>query len=126
MSKEFLRFIIAGSVNTLLSWLMFVALVQYLAYLVAYSMAYVFGILISYYLNVKFVFRESIMLESVIKYPVIYLSQYSCGVISMWFIVGQLKLPPHLAMVIVITITVPITFFISRKLIKKSEQPEGD
>ena len=32
MSKEFFRFIVAGSVNTLLSWLIFVALVQYLAY----------------------------------------------------------------------------------------------
>jgi len=126
MSKEFFRFIIAGSVNTLLSWLIFVALVQYLAYLVAYSMAYVFGILVSYYLNVKFVFRESIMLESIIKYPLIYLSQYFCGMILMWIIAGQLKLPPQVAMGIVITMTVPITFLISRKLIKKSEQAKED
>ena len=89
-------------------------------------MAYVFGILVSYYLNVKFVFRERIMLESIIKYPLIYLSQYFCGMILMWLIAGQLKLPPQVAMGIVITITVPITFLISRKLIKKSEQAEED
>ena len=45
---QFARFIVAGAVNTVASYAIFLVLLQFMPYLAAYTIAYVIGVGISY------------------------------------------------------------------------------
>ena len=57
-NKEFARFIVSGGLNTFVTYLIYLGLLFILDYRVSYTISYIFGIFISYWLNVKFVFHE--------------------------------------------------------------------
>lgn len=116
---EFLRFLIVGGAQTALSYGIFLSFNLFLPYPIAYSIAYGCGIVISYFLNVLFVFREKVSLASFLKFPLVYLVQYLLGLALLSLFVDQLGLAPALAMLGVIAITVPVTFLTSRFILKK-------
>lgn len=119
MHWEFMRFVLVGASNTFLSWALFVVLLRHMSYPYAYTLAYVISILSSYLLNVRFVFKESISLTGFLKFPLVYLLQYTLGMLVMWLLVGKFGVVPEFAMIAAIGITIPITFLASRKIIKK-------
>lgn len=116
---EFLRFLLVGGVQTVLSYLFFLLLLLVLAYPVAYSVSYCSGIVLSYFLNTLFVFREKVRWSSFLKFPLVYLMQYLLGLALIWFFVRHLGIPPSWAMLGVIALTVPVTFLTSRFVLKK-------
>lgn len=120
---EFIRFLLVGAANTLLSYFIYWLLLKILPYLFAYSLAYCIGIVISYLLNVRFVFRQDISLASFLTFPLVYLLQYGLGVLMLWTLVGRVGLSPELAMVGVILITIPVTFLVSRLILGRKHQP---
>ena len=107
-----------GGLTTASSWIVFTVLLEYLDYLIAYAVAYLFGVCLSYILNVKFVFFEPVSLGQFIRYPLAYLLQFGGGVFIMWGLVDYLALAPELAAILVIVISTPITFLVSRMIIK--------
>jgi len=118
INLEFNRFIIVGVVNTLLSYIIYVFLVYFLSYPVAYTMAYISGIFISYCLNSTFVFKREIRLIKALQYPVVYLVQYVLGMLLLYFLVEACNINQLIAPIIVVLVTVPITFILSRFIIK--------
>ena len=122
MRWEFMRFLLVGASNTLLSWALFVVLVRLMSYPYAYTLAYAISIVCSYLLNVHFVFKERISLAGFLKFPLVYLLQYTLGMLVMWLLVGKMGVLPEVAMIVVITVTIPITFLASRKIIKPVQQ----
>ena len=119
MRREFVRFMLVGASNTLLSWVLFVVLVRFMHYPVAYTLAYAAGIVNSYLLNVCFVFRERVSITSFLKFPLVYLLQYGLGLLLMSLLAGKFGMKPEVAMTVVILITLPVTFLATRKIIKK-------
>lgn len=116
---EFLRFLLVGGIQTGLSYGIFLLLNAFLPYPIAYSIAYGCGIVLSYFLNVHFVFRQPVSLASFLKFPLVYVVQYLLGLTLLWLFVDRLGLPPSWAMLGVIAITVPVTFLTSRFILKK-------
>ena len=116
---EFLRFLVVGAAQTALSYGLYFALNLFLPYPIAYSIAYAFGIIISYFLNVFFVFRTKVSLAGFLKFPLVYVVQYLLGLLLLWFFVARFGLDPSWAMLCVIAISVPATFLFSRFLLKK-------
>ena len=114
MSHEFVRFLLVGATNTLLSYLLYFFLLTFMRYLPAYSIAYCAGIVLSYFLNMFFVFRKQCSLRSFLKFPAVYIIQYVLGASILWFLVGNLDLSPPIAMTIVIIVTIPVTYLASR------------
>lgn len=125
MGREFFRFLMVGTINTLFSWLLFVVLVRFIPYIVAYTLAYASGIVSSYFLNVRFVFRERVSLSSFLKFPLTYMLQYAMGMLIMWLLVGKLSVEPELAMIMVVLATIPVTFLASRKALKTTPANSG-
>lgn len=125
MHREFVRFLLVGASNTLLSWLLFVILVRFIPYLAAYTLAYASGIMISYFSNVHFVFRERVSFSSFLKFPFVYLLQYTLGMLLMWLLIGRMDISQEFAMVVVVGLTIPITFFASRKILKRTPSSDG-
>lgn len=116
--REFYRFILWGAINTLSGYLIYVLLLLFLPYLVSYSLAYILGIFISYFLNSKFVFKRELRLSRALTYPLVYVTQYVLGVISLYLLVEVFKLNKLLAPLLVVLITIPVTFFLSRRVVK--------
>ena len=84
----------------------------------AYSLAYVCGIVISYYLNSRLVFRQPVSLAKFLKYPVVYLVQYLLGIFILYICIDLLGISKWLAPLVVIVISLPVTFVMSKLIIK--------
>lgn len=118
MRAEFARFLIVGATNTAFSYVVFLALYLVMHYQAAYALSYAAGIVLSYFLNVHFVFKTRRSLASFLKFPFVYLLQYGLGALVLGLLVRK-GVDPRLAMLGVIAITVPITFLASRFVLKR-------
>lgn len=116
---EFARFILVGAVNTLSSYLLYLLLLAFLPYLLAYSLAYCAGIVVSYCLNARFVFRRRFSLAGFLAFPMVYAIQYVLGALLLWLLVDRAGMAPEPAMAGVIAATIPVTFLASRFVLRK-------
>lgn len=118
MRAEFARFLVVGATNTLFSYLLYGLLLTVMPYIAAYTAAYCAGIVLSYFLNVRFVFRKRASLSSFLQFPLVYAIQYGLGALVLWLLVGA-GIDQKLAMAGVILVTIPVTFLASRFVLKK-------
>lgn len=119
MRHEFVRFLLVGASNTAFSFVLYYVLLDYVGYLPAYTIAYGAGVVWSYFLNVRFVFKQQVSFIGFLKFPIVYIIQYALGAAALWLLVGLMGLSPIIAMVGVIIITLPVTFLASRYLLTK-------
>jgi putative flippase GtrA len=108
------RFIISGGLNTALTYAIYLALLQVLSYHISYTVAYLSGIALAYALNRYFVFEGHRGLWSIAALPLIYLAQYLLGLFLIWVSVEKLGVSDVVAPLLVIMISVPFTYFLSR------------
>jgi len=111
---QFLRFLASGGINTALTYGLYLLLLPLLGYLVAYSVAYVLGILLSYWLNSVFVFRQPMNWRSLVRFPLVYVVQYLLTGALLWLFVDQLGIDKRLALLAAIAVTVPVTYLAAR------------
>ena len=111
-----LRFLLAGGFNTAATFVIYVGLVQFLPYAVAYTFAFATGIAISYALNRSFVFRARGSRTALALFPFVYVFQYllGLGVVAVW--ADLLELPVELASLAAIMVTLPVTYALLRRL----------
>lgn len=118
-AREFGRFIVVGGINTVVTYIVYVALVAVLRYPVAYSVTYVLGIVLSYYLNARFVFRRKLRATVALQYPIVYLLQYLLGLVLLYALVEIGHFSKLIAPIFALFITVPITYAASRCIIDR-------
>ncbi|MFF5993861.1 GtrA family protein [Lysinibacillus sp. KU-BSD001] len=119
MNKEFFRFLIVGGINTVTTYIIYALFLLFLEYNFAYIISYVSGIIVSFILNGKFVFKVHLTLEKAIKFPLVYVVQYMINFLVLNFLIKQLAIHELIAPVIVIIISIPITFILSKVILKK-------
>lgn len=117
--KEFIRFLLVGAINTALSFLVYLFLLKFLTYLLAYSISYCIGVAISYFLNVYVVFKKRATITGFISFPVVYIIQYCLGATTLWLLVDGAEISPVIAMMVVIIVTIPVTFLTSRFVLNR-------
>ena len=117
--SEFFRFLLVGATNTLLAYVLYLLLLNFSTYLYAYSISYCIGVVVSYLLNARFVFRTEFSWQRFMQFPIVYVIQYSLGAAILWLLVGQAGVSPELAMMGVVAGTIPVTFFTSRFILKR-------
>jgi putative flippase GtrA len=122
INKDFTRFLLIGGINTLLGYILYVALLQIVSYTLAYSISYVLGIFISYYLNARFVFKTELKLSKAIQYPLVYLAQYTLGVALLRILVELLGVSTLIAPVLIVLVSIPVTYVLSRVILKRGVQ----
>jgi len=115
---EFIRFIFWGGINTLSGYLIYAFLLHFFAYMICYSISYCLSIFISYFLNSRFVFKERLRLRKALKYPLVYINQYLLGAVSLYLLVQFLKIDKLVAPLFVVLLTIPVTFFLSRRIVR--------
>ncbi|MBI4807442.1 MAG: GtrA family protein [Nitrosomonadales bacterium] len=117
--SEFFRFLLVGGSNTLLGYALYYLLLDFIPYLYAYTLSYCIGIVFSYVMNSRFVFRQPMSLARFLQFPVVYVIQYGLGVAILWLLVGRMSISPELAMLGVVAATIPVTFLTSRFILKR-------
>jgi putative flippase GtrA len=116
--KEYVSFLLCGVANTVLTYALYAMFLLLMSYKLAYSLAYICGIVVSYYLNSEFVFKEPVSLLKFLKYPAVYIVQYLLGIIILYICVDVFGISKWLAPVVVIVISLPVTFGLSKLIIK--------
>ncbi|MCX5779663.1 MAG: GtrA family protein [Firmicutes bacterium] len=116
--QEYVRFLICGAANTGLTYGLYIIFLRLLPYGWSYSLAYVLGIGISYLLNSHLVFRQPVALAKFLQYPVVYLVQYGLGIIILYICIGLFGMNKLLAPAVVIVISLPVTYGLSKLIIK--------
>ena len=117
--REALRFLIAGAINTVTTYAVYLALLSWLHYTLAYTIAYVTGIALAYWLSTWYVFEVRRSKRGMLLFPLVYVAQYLAGVGTLQFAVNLLSLPQQYALLVSIAVTVPITFVLSRLVLKR-------
>lgn len=114
LRKPTFRFLFSGGLNTALTWLLYLLLLNVLSYRVSYTLAFATGIALAYLLNRTFVFRSHRGLRSVLWMPLIYLAQYLTGLLVVWLWVEKLHWPEQFAPLVAVLITLPLNYAASR------------
>ena len=111
------RYVLAGALNTGATYALFYALLRFVPYATAYTLAFVAGIGLSYALNARFVFAAPMRLASALAWPLVYLVQYIVGVAVLALLVERFDVVPAVAAIAAIVVTIPLTFVLSRRTI---------
>ena len=117
---EFRKFILFGAVNSVLTYLIYLVLLQILNYKLAYSFSYLSGIFIAYYFHSRFVFRENFRIKKALQYPLVYIISYAVGISLIYFLVDILGINRLIAPWIVVLLVTPLSFILSKYVIKGS------
>ena len=122
LKNKFIRFLIVGCVNTLVSYLIFSALIHIVNYDVAYACSYAFGILVSYVFNGKWTFSKSIDFKGMLIYPLVYIVQFSTGWAVLKYGIEMLNFTENQAYILSIIISIPIGFLTSKLYFKSFDK----
>jgi putative flippase GtrA len=114
--SRFLRFLVSGAVNTVVTYALFVVLSRFLHHMVAYTIVYALGIVVSYLLSARWVFRTATSWRTAAAFPLVYAVQYVCGIALLYAFVDVLGWRPEVAMAIVLAAGIFITYSLMRWL----------
>jgi putative flippase GtrA len=125
IKKEAARFVAVGALNTGITYLLYLALLRIVPYMVAYTVVFLIGIVISYCLNAKIVFRATMTAQSALTYPAVYLVQYVLGISLLYLLVSRFRVAKEIASLVVVAVSVPVTFVLSRIILLADTSRRG-
>lgn len=105
---------VSGGLNTAVTYLLYLSLLPFLSYRISYTISYAVGIFFSYALNRTYVFRSHRGIFSVILLPMVYVVQYVLSIVLLWLLVIKAKVPAAVAPLVIVAITIPMTFWLTR------------
>ncbi len=120
--SQFIKFIGVGSINTIVTYLLYLLLLFVATYRISYTIAYIFGIGFSYWLNLKLVFREKGSRGKIVLFPLVYLVQYILGMIILYITIDKFDLPEEIAPILVVLMTIPLTFILTKIIMEMNKK----
>ena len=115
----FLKYIGSGLFNTAAGYLVYVILLLWLDYKIAYTLSYIFGICLSYLLNLNIVFEQKHSMKKMIAYPAVYLVQYPLGIVLLYVFIELLSIDKYVAPIFTALAIFPLTFLITKLVLVK-------
>ncbi|WP_445815944.1 flippase GtxA [Staphylococcus aureus] len=119
---EILKFIIVGGINTLNYYVVYLLLLKlfHIEYMISHITGFIVAFVISYYLNCYFVYRVKPTWRKFISFPITQLVNASLQTVLLYVFVSWLNLPAEIAPFAGLVITIPITFVLSKCILKDS------
>lgn len=124
-AKGFAKFLVAGGINTLVTYAIYLGLLAFMPYALSYTIAYVTGIALAFVLNRFFVFKSHRGACSVLLFPLVYAVQYVVGVAVLWLWIDVLGMGAAWGPFVVVVVSVPVTFLLSRRVFVPSVGAAG-
>ena len=119
MHRQFVRYLAAGAINTACTYALLIVAMQWIAYLAAYTIAYIVGIALGYWFQSRFVFGARFAWRTALRFPLVYVVQYAFGFALLWFLVETVRVGSDRAALIVVVVNVPLGFALSRLLLAR-------
>ncbi|HCU8497491.1 TPA: flippase GtxA [Staphylococcus aureus] len=119
---EILKFIIVGGINTLNYYVVYLLLLKllHIEYMISHITGFLVAFVISYYLNCYFVYRVKPTWRKFISFPITQIVNVSLQTVLLYVFVSRLNLPAEIAPFAGLVITIPITFVLSKWILKDS------
>ncbi|HEE9171031.1 TPA: flippase GtxA [Staphylococcus aureus] len=119
---EILKFIIVGGINTLNYYVVYLLLLKllHIEYIISHITGFLVAFVISYYLNCYFVYRVKPTWRKFISFPITQIVNVSLQTVLLYVFVSWLNLPAEIAPFAGLVITIPITFVLSKWILKDS------
>ncbi|HHX3038084.1 TPA: flippase GtxA [Staphylococcus aureus] len=119
---ETLKFIIVGGINTLNYYVVYLLLLKllHIEYMISHITGFLVAFVISYYLNCYFVYRVKPTWRKFISFPITQIVNVSLQTVLLYVFVSWLNLPAEIAPFAGLIITIPITFILSKWILKDS------
>ncbi|HDC9703831.1 TPA: flippase GtxA [Staphylococcus aureus] len=119
---EILKFIIVGGINTLNYYVVYLLLLKllHIEYMISHITGFLVAFVISYYLNCYFVYRVKPTWRKFISFPITQIVNVSLQTVLLYVFVSWLNLPAEIAPFAGLLITIPITFVLSKWILKDS------
>lgn len=119
---EILKFIIVGGINTLNYYVVYLLLLKllHIEYMISHITGFIVAFVISYYLNCYFVYKVKSTWRKFISFPITQIVNVSLQTVLLYVFVSWLNLPAEIAPFAGLIITIPITFILSKWILKDS------
>lgn len=124
LQQQFIRFLLIGTANTALTYGLYLWLLTLMEYRYAYSISFAAGVMINFFLQTRFVFETQRSWGKLLRYPLVYVVQYLFGLGVITLAVQVFNLPTQWAMLCAIILSIPITFLISRWVLRDPAKSE--
>lgn len=124
--KEVLLWAVGGGINTVLTYGLYLAFNLVSTYRVAFTTSYIIGIVFAYFFNSLVVFNTPLSLAKFLQFPVVYLVQYLLSIGFLEVFVQALKVDERLAPLFVLLIVTPVTYVLSKWILKGKNRPAGE
>lgn len=121
ISLEFIRFLIVGIINTVNYYVIYLILHVFMAsnYMVSHIIGFIFSMVLSFFLSSYFTFKVKPTLVKFFQFPLTQLFNISVSSILIYLFVEYLIIDSRIAPIVSLFITVPLTFIITGKILKK-------
>lgn len=123
---QLFRFLVAGGMNTALTYAAYLVLLLWMKPIFAFAIVYVLGVLFSYAINARWVFGGQWTLRGLASFPVVHVVQALVVFGLFDLLTRQLQIPATYAPLLVIAITIPLTFLLARRVVIKTSRSSGD
>lgn len=120
LSNLFVRFLLSGAFNTVLTYLLYLLLLDFFSYQVSYAVSYFCGVVIAYISNKLVVFKAHKGLTSALLFPLVYILQYLVTVAFLKLFVEVFYINERVALLAAIVFFVPINFALSKIIFFRS------
>ncbi|KAA6447822.1 GtrA family protein [Bacillus swezeyi] len=121
MNLEFIRFAAVGVVNTLNYYAVYLLLhiLLQMNYMVSHIAAFFVSLVISFFLNCYFTFKIKPTLSKFLQFPLTQLFNLAASSLFVYVFVNFLKMNSSAAPLASMFLTVPLTFLLTGKILKK-------
>jgi len=119
LKNKFLKFSGVGIITTLASYSLYLFLIVFFNYQIAYVVAFVSGIAFSFVLNSTYVFKVQQTVRKFILFPLVYLVQYLLGAMLMGVVIEVLGVSNLIAPLFVIFCLMPVSYLLSKKILER-------
>lgn len=121
INLEFIRFLIVGIINTGNYYVIYLVLHVFLAsnYMIAHIIGFIISMVLSFFLSSYFTFKVKPTVVKFLQFPLTQLFNISVSSIMIYLFVEYLFIDSRIAPIVSLFITVPLTFIITRKILKK-------
>lgn len=122
---QFARFLLVGGANTAASYAVYLLLLLIVDYRIAYTVAFIAGLVFGYLMHARLVFDARPGVRSGIAYLATYAVMYLVSLLVLYVAVARLGVPKRLGMLAALAFTVPVSFLLLRRGFGSSRSPSA-
>jgi len=107
---DFIKFVIIGGINTLGSTFLAFLFMLFMQANIAYVLSYILSLILAYYLNTWFIFKQKPVFNKLIRFCLAYIPNFLINNLTFIIIYNIMGFHEFIALIISVCIGIPVTF----------------